>query len=172
MEKIVQSYAPTLSYERLSDWEIYDLLRQSVPAGFPCLWILADVQGESNEKIAQNFYGLIQTLQRFGVIMQVFLGSPSPESLEDFGEACLWTYDDLRQMLRQRLQILSGDETLDAWCDLREWHGPPAEERLIRAASGSPARLVRLGNEVLRCIGRTGRRLSPEDMDEILGGSP
>mgnify|MGYP000511423484 CR=1 FL=1 len=172
VEKIVQSYAPTLSYERLSDWEIYDLLRQSVPAGFPCLWILADVQGESDEKIAQNFYGLIQTLQRFGVIVRVFLGSPSPESLEDFGEACLWTYDDLRQMLRQRLQILSGDETLDAWCDLREWHGPPAEERLIRAANSSPARLVRLGNEVLRCIGRTGRRLSPEDMDEILGGSP
>jgi len=172
VEKIVQSYAPTLSYERISDGEIYDLLRQSVPAGFPHLWILTDVQEESDEKIAQIFYGLTSTLQRFGVIVQVFLGSPSPTDLDVFGEACLWTADDLRQMLLQRLQILSGDETLDAWCDLREWHGPPAEERLIRAANGSPARLVRLGNEVLRRIGRTGRRLIPEDMDEILGGSP
>ncbi len=171
VEKIVQSYAPTLSCEKLSDWEIYDLLRQSIPAGFPCLWILADMQGKSNEKVAQNFYGLTQTLQRFGVIMQVFMDSPSPPDLEAFGEVCLWTADDLRQMLRRRLQILSGDETLDTWCDLREWHGPPAEERLIRAANFSPARLVCLGNEVLRCIGRTGRRLSPEDMDEILGGS-
>jgi hypothetical protein len=172
VEKIVQSYAPPLSCERLSDWEICDLLRQAVPAGFPCLWILADVQGESDEKTARNFYGLAQMLQRFGVVVQVFLGSPSPEDLGDFGEVCLWTTDDLRQMLRQRLQILSGDDTLDTWCDLREWHGLPAEERLIRAANGRPAQLVCLGNEVLRCIGRTGRRLRPEDMDEILGGSP
>ncbi|MGB9872287.1 MAG: hypothetical protein ACPLYD_11575 [Anaerolineae bacterium] len=172
VQEAIAAYAEALDIPAsLSEWENLDLLGRAVPHGFPRLWVLADVQGEASEDHARTLYGLAETLDRFGVILQVFLGTSAPDRWGSYGEICRWSKGDLSQILSRRLQVLLGDETLNAWCDLRAWEGSAAEERLIGAADGSPAHLIRLGNELLRHIGRNQRRLRPEDMNQILGGS-
>jgi len=122
------------------------------------------------EETVLNLYRLGVGLSRVGIILKAFIATDNPTSLQAYGEIILWEKRDLRELLHKRLFFgKEGEETLEAWCDLRRWEGPPAEERLLRAARGRPGELIRLGNELLRCIGRKQGLLTPEDFDAILG---
>ena len=153
----------------LSCRELLALLSDASPYDFPRLLILADVQGTVGEETALNLYRLGEWLNMAGIILKAFTATDTPKSLEVYGKCIFWEEGDLRELLRTRLlHGKEGEETLEAWCDLRKWKGPPAEERLIRAAQGRPGELIRLGNELLRRIGRNQRLLTPKDFNAVL----
>jgi hypothetical protein len=159
------SPSPTLSQP-----DLLTLLGEARPADFPCTLILVDVQGiVENEDTVLVMHALSDSLAQVEVILQAFLAVPPSSRLKKYGKFLEWSAEDLRAMLRRRLRLLSSDETLDAWCDLREWDGPSAEERLIAAAGCNPQRLIRLGNALLRRIGEKGQLLNPQDLNDILG---
>jgi len=157
----------------LSRRELLALLSNVCPhADFPRLLILADVQGTVGEETALNLYRLGVGLSRVGIILKAFVATDDPASLQAYGELIFWEERDLRELLQSRLSFWKeGEQTLEAWCDLRRWEGLPAEERLLQAARGRPGELIRLGNELLRCIGRKQGLLTPEDFDAILGAT-
>ena len=153
----------------LSQPDLLILLSQARPAVFPRTLILADAQGGlEDESALPYFYALSETLARAGVIFQVFLAVSPSDNLQMYGKFLEWSDDDLNNLLQRRLSLLSSDETLDTWCDLRAWKGSSVKERLVAAAEHNPRRLIRLGNALLCRIGERAQRLRPEDVDEVL----
>jgi len=174
VQETIAAYAryPSLRMP-VSEPERFHVLSRGIPGGFSRLWVIVDVQEESGEALACTLYSLAEELERLKIIFQAFLCASNPAVLSPYGEICTWSDDALRQLLTRRLQVLSGDDTLDAWCDLRQWQhrSSTAEDRLVRAARGSPARLIHLGNRLLCRIGQTKKKLRPKDLT-IVGGPP
>jgi len=147
----------------LSQREWLALLGKTCPYDFPYLLILADVQGMAGEGTALNLYRLGGGLNRAGVILKAFVATEEPNSLKAYGRFISWKEEDLGELLHKCFEKGS----LGDWCKLRA-EGSLLEERLLRAAQGRPGELIRLGNELLRCIGRKQRHLTPEDFDAVL----
>lgn len=166
----IRSYLADSSRPLLAPADLLTLFGEARPEDFSCTLILADVQGvtESEESIL-SLYALSDALARAGIIVQVFLATPSTTDLRKCGESLEWSEEDLEALLHNRLRLLSSDDSLDTWSDMRVWRGLSVEERLIAAAERTPRELIRKGNALLRHIGKTGRRLTPEDLDEVLG---
>ncbi|MBC7226175.1 MAG: hypothetical protein H5T61_02960 [Thermoflexales bacterium] len=165
-----KAYPAGLSKSTLSQADLLRLLDEARPADFPRTLVLLDVQGiMETEDAILSFYAFKDVLVQTGVSFQVFVAASPATSLWKYGESLEWSDEDLRALLQRRLGRLTSEETLDAWCDLRVWEGLAAEERLIAASGHSPRQLISLGNALLRRIGETGRRLTPEDLDEVLG---
>lgn len=168
LEEAFTSCSGISAQSSLSGREIYNLLGRSIPADFRRMWILVDVQESAGgEDIILNLHTLAENLDRFGVVLQAFLPYSASTDVEVYGRTCFWSDEDLRRLLRTRL-LVGGDETLDAWCDLRRWAGQSAEDRLIAAAQGSPAALIRLGKALLCRIGRVKQKLCSQDLNDVL----
>lgn len=150
--------------------DLVALLGEARPADFPRTLILADVQGVvDTEDVILSFYALQEALAQARITLQVFLAASPTTNLQKYGESLEWSEEDLRALLQNRLRLLSSDDSLDAWSDIRVWEGPPVEMRLIAAAARNPRELIDKGNALLRRIGETGCRLIPQDLDEVLG---
>jgi len=81
-----------------------------------------------------------------------------------------WTDDEtMGKLLTARLKAASAGsfENLQALCDPSVSTEPSADDRLIRAAQGSPRELIRLGNALLETA--TKPKLSRNDLEAVLG---
>lgn len=61
-----------------------------------------------------------------------------------------------------------GEDSLASWCDPVARRLDP-DDRLVAASGGTPAGLIRKGNELLRWIGKNQAKLSARSLDDILG---
>jgi len=167
--------------EPLSDDGLLALLSEAYPRGFRYTTILLDVQEQTDEGKAapsdaclRSLFGLSDALARSGVFVKAFL----PDTFWESGgqqsnqqpRALQWSDTDLRRLLGSRLARF-GDDTLAAWCDPREGDLSP-DSHLVSAAHGTPGGLSNKGNELLRRTGQRQRRLTAQDLDEILGPLP
>jgi hypothetical protein len=168
-----------------TDTELLALMSAAYPEGFQRMMLLLDVQrnGVKDDPATSMgnltfLYDLANRLEGAGVIVKTFL----PDSFHDAMIHCMpqlsvetvslhWSDRDLLNLLRKRLAHL-GDDSLAAWCDLRTLNSEDfrtIDQRLVKAAKGTPGGLMAKGNELLRRIGQNQRRLSSLDLDDILG---
>lgn len=133
---------------------------------FPCILILADAQQDIEEASLVALWALKGLLEHKDIAIKCFL--PASALTEQLGKKLCWSDKDLEELIKRRFALLSPGESLGAWCDMRTWEGPSAQDRLIAAARGNPARLIQMGNNLLRWIGRNQRLLTPEDVDTVL----
>jgi len=122
----------------------------------------------------QSLFGMVTQLAGQGVYLKLFLPLAlqphlSLESLSDRASSLTWSESDLKNMLQARLRAAGKGDILalcapDVPSDL--------DDRLVRAAGGSPRRLIQFGNRLLEA---QARRLDPrsllcaEVVDSIVG---
>lgn len=167
--------------ESLTGEELLSLLSEARPHGFQYTMLLLDVQEQTGrgkgivlEQCLQSLLDLADRLARVGVFTKAFL----PDAFRKLSHKreerpplrwmeLQWSDDDLSALLRARLAQFD-EETLAAWCD-PEVKSLSPDARLVRAAQGTPRRLICKGNELLRHIGKTQRLLTADDLNKILG---
>ncbi len=163
----LESLLDTLRFSRpLLPNDYLPLLNDARLSEFPHTLVLLDIQQEPGESALWHILTLMDPLARTGVFLKVFL--PVSPNTEHLGERILWSGEDLKELLSRRFALLGPGETLEAWCELKKWRELPPDDRLIAAARGNPAALIRLGNRLLSRIGQTGHRLTPDDVQLVL----
>ncbi len=123
----------------------------------------------------QSLLGMVTPLARQGVYLKLFLpsalqGHLSPGSLSNRALSLIWSKEDLKRMLRARLCAAGmGEGDIMALCAPDVPSG--LDDRLVRAAAGSPRRLVRLGNRLLEAQARLDSQssLCATVVDSIVG---
>jgi len=164
--------------------ELLRLLSEARPCGDYTV-ILLDVQAKGKKANPEDglraLWRLAATLERRAVFIKAFLPAELfAEPVRRLGEVVpikrlrvAWPGEALEQMLKNRLAFFETD-SLSQWCvpwekDLK------LDERLVQRATGSPRRLMELGNALLERIGEKARlgeeekRLTGQDLDELLG---
>jgi hypothetical protein len=152
---------------------LMDLLGKARPAGPSQSYVVIDLPVEPDNEhlpaVSRSLRLLLQMavpLASRGMHLKVFL----PERLRSevvgswFEEpiSLVWKDEELRDMLQRRLKVARSDlESLEQICDSEARKLDP-DSGLVRAANGSPGRLVRLGNEMLARV--KGERLTPGDL--------
>lgn len=146
-----------LPWTSLSDDLMLDLLPDTRPIGFDAYEWLVDVPGSLERLLPDDLPGLLcrllsltAHLAPINVRLKLFL---SPDMANLLGHMpgidrveLKWTSGLLKSMLETRIKRAGGD-SLVALCKPGE--GERIQTRLIRAAKGSPRRLVQLGNAML-----------------------
>ncbi len=173
IEALTRGSAPPAS---LSEGELLVLLSKGRPAAFPHTTLLLDVQTErqrvSRAGLSQLFE-LFELLGRRGVFVKSFLPAEifekplrslkMPVTPE---QVCLeWPEDELRSILTIRLRHF-GYDSLNQWC-LPTESCPDVDGFVVRAARGSPHRLIELGNALLARIGEKGSKLTGDDLTQM-----
>lgn len=167
----------------LADYDLLALLSQARPRSFRYSIVLLDVQEKVDETGVATLFKMSDALARGGVFVKSFLPDTSlvREQIDQLSIEPIelhWSDDLLLELLGNYLQNF-GDDSLAAWCDpeLRARGLAPEnflspDERLVRAAEGTPGGLIRKGNELLCCIGQNQHALTASDLDDILGPLP
>lgn len=172
-----------------NEQELLDCLGNARPAGFGCTYLLVDVPGslpapdkDTMQQSLSALIDLIAPLAVAGVYAKLFLPDALAGRLGDLGPCpthCLeWPAESLAEMLEARIRAAgreSGVESLMQLCGPDVPGGPDgiddADQRLVKAANGSPRTLVQLGNKLLAKTAQrgTGSKFLAEDLDEVLG---
>lgn len=169
--------------ETLIDCELAALLGHARPSSFRYTIVLLDVQDQAKRELTgegiSTFLDLSDTLARSGVFVKGLLPNHfTGKSLIQFPietKEAKWSEGLLSQLLNNYLKCF-GDDSLAAWCDRKELRSrdldtespSSPDQRLVRAAGGTPGGLIRRGNDLLRRIGQRQRLLTARDLDEIL----
>lgn len=90
--------------------------------------------------------------------------------LKQAGEVNLTAWCNMRDLQDNYVQQ-SGRDAMTAWYEVTEGEASP-NNRLLKAARGTPGGLIHKGKELLRHIGREQRHLMARDLDMILGPLP
>lgn len=158
--------------QRVSETALVELLGRARPAGYSRTFALVDLQGRpdalSTPAVAGAVDYLLATAVRLAardVYLKVFVPCEETCSLVDHipleTVELSWADDDLREALRRRL-VHVGQVSLAAVFSDPGGVYPDPDGRLVRAASSSPGRLIRLGNQVLARV--EGPPLRPEHL--------
>jgi hypothetical protein len=173
MEALTRGSAPSAS---VSEGELLVLLSRGRPAAFPHTTLLLDVQVEKQRipsVILSQLLELFEILGRRGVFVKAFLPAEIFEKpLRSLKmpvtpqQVCLeWPEDELRSILTIRLRHFRYD-SLNQWCLPTELC-PDVDQFVVRAARGSPRRLMELGNALLARIGEKGSKLTGDDLTQM-----
>ncbi|HIE38577.1 MAG TPA: hypothetical protein EYP77_05845 [Anaerolineae bacterium] len=149
-----------------------DLIGKARPAGLTCTYIFLDLPSvlcrwnlSTVTASLQPLLEIAMPLASRGVYLKAFLPDRLREGLAGawFEEpiSLVWSDNDLLEMLRRRLTGVVKIESLEQICDAEARQLAP-DERLVRAAKGSPRELVRLGNRML--AGARSAKLTSEDL--------
>ena len=171
----------------LSDGELLALLSEARPYGFRYTMILLDVQeqigsdeGTASDSSLRPLLDLSEALARIGVFVKTFLPDTFQEVLGQHSDQLLvelislqWSEKDLFSLLDKRLETVktANNERFEQ-VGLASAEAKVVFREHMKAAQGTPGGLIRKGNELLRRIGRTQRRLTAQDLDDILGPLP
>lgn len=160
----------------LSDQECLDLLHQSIPSENGTMQIFLDVQDkEFNNNAVEQLAQLAKLLSNYSIYL-VSLFSGPPEDLEKLKylypnlhyEEIDWR-KYLKSLLQRRLRAVNED-SISTWCDLEvKYNITNVDDSFINVLDGTPASLIRMGNQILSKIGISGSKLSKRDFDELVG---
>lgn len=159
---------------------LLDLLGQARPAGLSYTYVLVDLEEPTDTITAAQIATRLQPLlyqavhlDQLGVYLKLFLPDTLHPflSLESFSPVFLtWTEQDLTRLLNRRLAMV-GCPSLLALCGPDVCGEPSPDTRLVRAANGSPRKLIQLGNKLLERVGKHPElgRITADDLDAVLG---
>jgi len=155
-------------------------LSEVCPSGFSQLTLLLDIQ-DPQMALPRREKGLLlelcKTLSRVGIGVKIF-ATENWLDLKPYAwreVKMIWTEADLTLLLialKLKSRETDTDDCIDPWCN-REHRGLQPEKRLLKAASGSPRRLLHcLQKLAMRREERGFSGLLDEDLNEILGVLP
>ncbi len=152
------------------------LLTNARPREFTSTFMVLDLPNQVLDHCAsviaqlKALLELTQPLAHCNVFLKVFLPKallPALKDMSSLDQVTLdWSVSDLRDLILMRMANVH-ESSLSALCDPKEGNLDP-DERLAKAAQGSPRRLIQLGNELLARVGKQQRQLARQDLDEIL----
>jgi hypothetical protein len=138
-----------------------DLLADALPRRFECMYLVLDLSTiptkprimTEKARSLQRLLDLTIPMAARGVYLKLFLPDVLCPHLGDLSAhevvTLTWSPDNLAKMLDVRIRAATG-VSLEALCGPDVSREPNLDVRLVHAANGSPRRLVRLGNELLR----------------------
>jgi len=156
IQAVTAQYQPITAAD-MSERDLWDLLEGGTPAGIECMYLLADLPGQRTKSrtadlasLACCLLDMAVSLTSRGIYLKLFVPDQVRTELGDLGgceETTLnWTPALLRHALDSRFRMAGGD-CLAALCIPPD---PILDDLLVMVANGSPRRLVRAGNALLR----------------------
>ncbi len=149
-------------YTRPSFVELKHLVGAARPEGMQATYLILDLPSPSPtanlSSVASSLAGLADLafpLTSAGLYLKIFVPDAFQSNLQPFwplSPLCLaWSEEELREILQTRLQKASEGQvdSLEAICSSTRYP-PDPDTWLIQQAQGSPRRLVRMGNQMLR----------------------